>query len=464
MEPDKRRPIELESRLTQHDVDTEKAEADNTLVDIDQVVRDAVRSSIQGELDSRADKLIARLANLETIRKLAAIQEPLPELGAYELLDELGRGGMGTVYRAKHRQLGKIQALKVIHSHSGLTPEIRARFRREVQAIGTLKHPNIIAAHDADFEGDVPYLVMDYVEGESLAEVQKRIKSEGKTISVGAACELVRQAALGLQYAHNQKITHRDIKPGNLMLDGEGVVRVLDLGLARLGAQDDASEHEATELTRGGQILGTPDYMSPEQLRSSRDVDARTDVYALGVTLFSLLVGSPVYRSQPGESFIAKASRILHEPVPNLRKLLPDVPKPLADIIAKCLAKSPDERLQTAGELAEAISPWASPDAVKAILPGYVPPQKQPITLAVSPSRTKTERSKFPPRVLIGVAAAILIPLLIAAGVMLKLKLPGGGELIVDCDDPNAKIQVVAVKDGQREDLSLTAKLATSCD
>ncbi len=456
MAPDKRPPIELDGKLPQQEVDTAKAEAENTLVDMDQVVREAVRSSQHGELDPRADAFIARLADLKTIRRLAAVNEPLPELGAYELLDELGRGGMGTVYRAKHRQLGKIQALKVIHSQSGLTPEIRARFRREVQAIGALKHPNIIAAHDADFEGDVPYLVMDYVEGESLAEIQKRLKSEGKTVSVGAACELVRQAAVGLQYAHDQKITHRDIKPGNLMLDGEGVVRVLDLGLARLGAQDEASEHEATELTRGGQILGTPDFMSPEQLQSSREVDARTDVYALGATLFSLLVGRPAYRGQPGESFVAKAARILHEPVPDLRKLLPELPKPLADIIQKCLAKSPDERFQSAGDLAEALSKWASPDAVKALLPGHVPSPGQPSEPPVGRNDTKSSRSKIPPRVLIGVAAAIVLPLFIVAGVLLTLRLPGGGELIVECDDPQAKIQVVAVKDGQREDLRLT--------
>lgn len=456
MDPNKRLPTELDSLDNQHEIDTAKAEADNTLMDIDQVVREAVRDSEPCQLDARAGALISRLADLQTIRRLAAVKEPLPEVGAYELLDELGRGGMGTVYRAKHRQLGKIQALKIIHGPSNLTPEIRARFRREVQAIGALKHPNIIAAHDADFEGDVPYLVMDYVEGESLAEIQKRLKSEGKTVSVGAACELVRQAAVGLQYAHDQKITHRDIKPGNMMLDGEGVVRVLDLGLARLGTQDDASEHEATELTRGGQILGTPDYMSPEQLQSSREVDARTDVYALGATLFSLLVGRPAYRGQPGESFIAKAARILHEPVPGLRKLLPELPRPLADIIQKCLAKSPDERYQTAGELAEALSKWASPDAVKALLPSYTPSPEQPSNTPAGRSDTTPSRSNLPPRILIGVAAAIMLPLLILAGVLLTLKLPGGGELIVECDDPQAKIHVVAVKDGQREALSLT--------
>jgi serine/threonine protein kinase/WD40 repeat protein len=456
MDPNKRLPTELDSLHNQHEIDTAKAEADNTLMDIDQVVREAVRDSEPCQLDARAGALITRLADLETIRRLAAVKEPLPEVGAYELLDELGRGGMGTVYRAKHRQLGKIQALKIIHGPSKLTPEIRARFRREVQAIGALKHPNIIAAHDADFEGDVPYLVMDYVEGESLAEIQKRLKSEGKTVSVGAACELVRQAAVGLQYAHDQKITHRDIKPGNLMLDGDGIVRVLDLGLARLGAQDDASEHEATELTRGGQILGTPDYMSPEQLQSSREVDARTDVYALGVTLFSLLVGRPAYRGQPGESFIAKAARILHEPVPDLRKLLPELPKSLAEIIEKCLAKSPDERFQTAGEFAEALSRWASPDAVNALLPGHIPPPEQPSDTPVGRSDTTPSPSKLPPRILIGIAATIMLPLFILAGVLLTLKLPGGGELIVECDDPQAKIQVVAVKDGHREALGLT--------
>ena len=208
------------------------------------------------------------------------------------------------------------------------------------------------------------------------------------------------------------------------MLDGEGVVRVLDLGLARLGTIDDAALHEATELTLGGQILGTPDFMSPEQLQSSREVDARTDVYALGMTLFSLLVGKPAYRGQAGESFVAKAARILHEPVPNLAKLLPGLPRPLADIIQRCLAKSPDERLQSAGELAEALSKWARPDAVKALLPSSIPSPVRPPQTQVGHCDRQSSRSKLPPRVLIGLAAMIMFPLLIFAGVLLTLKLP----------------------------------------
>lgn len=455
MDLNNRLPVELESRVIQHEIETERAEADKTLMEIDKVVREAVRSSVSGELDTRAEVLISQLADLETIRRLAALNEPFPELGAYELLDELGRGGMGTVYRAKHRQLGKIQALKVIHGQLRITPEIRARFRREVEAIGRLKHPNIIAAHHADFEGDVPYLVMDYVEGESLAEIQKRLMMQGKTISVGAACELVRQTAVGLQYAHHREIIHRDIKPGNLMLDSEGIVRVLDLGLARLGTQEEDAEYKTAELTRAGQILGTPDYMSPEQLQSSWRVDARTDVYSMGMTLFSLLAGRPVYRNQPGENFIAKAARILHEPVPDLQKLMPELPQPLADIIQRCMAKSPDERFQSAGELAEALAPWSQPNAVKALLPSYLPSHEQPSTTAVSPGESKPARFKMPPGILI-LAAAIVFPLFILAGILLTLQLPGGGELIVECDDPQAKIQVVAVKDGQREALGLT--------
>lgn len=448
-------PQNLESQVG---VDTERAEVEGTLVDIDRFVREAKQQQQPEVLDERAQQLLKRLADLRTIRSLAAADEPRPTLGAYELLEEIGRGGMGAVYRAKHKQLGKIQALKVIQGQAGLTPEVRARFRREVQAIGALDHPNIISAHAADFEGDVPYLVMDYVEGESLAEVQQRLKLQGQPIPVGAACELVRQAAVGLQYAHERKITHRDIKPGNLMLDGEGVVRVLDLGLARLGAQDDASDQEATELTRGGQILGTPDYMSPEQLQSSRDVDARTDVYALGVTLFSLLVGRPVYKSQPGESFIAKASRILHEPVPNLRKVMPDVPKPLADVIAKCLAKSPEERIQCAGELAEALAPWADREAVQRLLPGTMAPDTKPASTDGRPaasSEQSADHGNGSRRVIVAIGLAILLPLLIAAGVMLTLRLPGGGVLVVDCDDPDANIKVVAMQNGQRQDLSL---------
>lgn len=431
-------------------IDTEGAEAEGTLFDIDQMARDAVVGAKGEEIDGSANRLIAKLADLNTIRRLAAESDSHPKtVGPYELLEEIGRGGMGSVYRARHRQLGKIQALKIIDSKSGMTPEVRARFRREVQAIGALQHKHIIAAHDADFEGDVPYLVMDYIAGESLAEVQKRFRGQGETLSIGAACEVVRQAAEGIQYAHEQNITHRDIKPGNLMLDHDGTVRVLDLGLARLGTQQADTEADHSELTRGNQILGTPDYMSPEQIQSSKTVDARTDVYALGATLFTLIAGKPVFASKPEESFIAKASRVLSESVPDIRKLVPTIPKELAVIIQKCLAKSPDDRLQTAGELAEVIQPWCDSHAAKGLLKTeqHVPKPK--------PANAPVKQD-FKPKVLIGLALVAITAALIVAGVIITLKLPGGGELIVKCDDPDARIRVVAIQGGDRKDLSLT--------
>ncbi|MCC7335402.1 MAG: protein kinase [Pirellulaceae bacterium] len=307
--------------------------------DIDGFVREALAGkAVPPDTQEDVQELLERLADLDLIRQLAGEAHPLVSIGPFEFLEEIGRGGMGAVYKARHRELGKIQAVKVIHTDMKSNSELLARFRREVRAIGALSHPNIIAAHHADIENGSPYLVMDFVDGDSLSNIQKQLKASGQQFSVASACEAVRQAALGIQYAHEQAITHRDIKPGNLVLDRHGVVRVLDLGLAQLHAPE--GDTQVTELTRGDQILGTPDFMSPEQLRSPRSVDTRTDVYSLGATLYVLLTGSTPYPSEQDEGFVAKANRILNAPVPDgaVRKFHPsgrqlaaaEWPQPLA--------------------------------------------------------------------------------------------------------------------------------------
>jgi serine/threonine protein kinase len=155
-------------------------------------------------------------------------------LGPFELLEKLGEGGMGAVYRARHLRLGKLMAVKVMHSHRLDDQELRSRFYREMRALGQLQHPNIVSAQHADEVDGVPYLAMEYVDGISLASLFHRLTADEQPVPISVVCELVRQAAEGIQYAHDQGVLHRDLKPGNLMLDREGRVRVLDLGLARM--------------------------------------------------------------------------------------------------------------------------------------------------------------------------------------------------------------------------------------
>ncbi|MCA9157677.1 MAG: protein kinase, partial [Planctomycetales bacterium] len=433
--------------------------------DIDGFVREALAGkAVPPDTQEDVQELLERLADLDLIRQLAGEAHPLVSIGPFEFLEEIGRGGMGAVYKARHRELGKIQAVKVIHTDMKSNSELLARFRREVRAIGALSHPNIIAAHHADIENGSPYLVMDFVDGDSLSNIQKQLKASGQQFSVASACEAVRQAALGIQYAHEQAITHRDIKPGNLVLDRHGVVRVLDLGLAQLHAPE--GDTQVTELTRGDQILGTPDFMSPEQLRSPRSVDTRTDVYSLGATLYVLLTGSTPYPSEQDEGFVAKANRILNAPVPDVRKLRPDVPPQLAKIVSKCLAKDANQRVQTAGELADLLAAWASAEQLSDLQPiaeKLLPPKTTSSVIAKTAAKT-TSRRKPPRHVWMTIVASIiLLPLL--AGILFRLTIPGVGELVIESSDPNMAVVVkqvdgkgletLTVRKGENEPLEL---------
>jgi serine/threonine protein kinase len=434
-------PAKLPSTALPPASDTVRMSDSVTEEEVDALVREALAASSQLQVCSdSANSLLARLADLKIIRALAGESQKLESIGPFEFLEEIGRGGMGAVYKARHRQLGKIQAVKVIHTDGTSNPELLARFKREVRAIGSLSHPNIIAAHHADIENGSPYLVMDYVEGDSLSNIQKNLKSSGRQISVAAACEVIRQASLGIQYAHEQEITHRDIKPGNMVLDRHGVVRVLDLGLAQLRGQE--TETEVTELTRGEQILGTPDFMSPEQLRSTRSVDSRTDIYSLGATLYVLLTGSTLYPSQAGEGFIAKANRILNDPVPDARKLRPEIPKQLAQIVSKCLQKSADKRFQTAGELAQALETWSNAEELDELQPrlsgasGHKSHSPKSTLKSALPSANR----RLPPRNVWMAIVGGLFLLPVLAGILIRLTIPGVGELIIESSDPNVTV------------------------
>ncbi len=288
-------------------------------------------------------------------------------LGDYELFEELGRGGMGVVYRGRHVLLSQIVALKVLPSDLLEKPEALSRFKREMQSLGSLSHPNVVRAYNAGEADGVYFLVMEYVDGMDLQRlVRGRIQRGQGPLAVGAACEAVRQAALGLGHAHEQGLVHRDIKPANLMLNRKGEVRLLDLGLSKIRAdrQDQLRSEQSGPLTHAGTTLGTVDYMAPEQWESSSRVDIRADIYSLGCTLFFLLSGRPPYGDAEHESLHKKLMAHAIEPPPSLSEVCTGCPPKLLRILDRMVAKKPDDRFTTPNELADAIGEFADPAAL----------------------------------------------------------------------------------------------------
>jgi serine/threonine protein kinase len=273
---------------------------------------------------------------------------PPPSLAGYEILGELGRGGMGVVYKARHRLMERTVALKVIHRRLLAGHEPVERFEREVKAAAALNHPNVVTAFDAVQVGDEHVLVMEFVAGVTLAQLVER---DGP-LPVGIACDYARQAALGLQHAFEQGLVHRDIKPQNLMLTPQGRVKVLDFGLARL------HRGEPGALTASGMVMGTPDYLAPEQAADPRAADIRADLYSLGCTLYFLLVGQPPF---PGGTFVQKLEAHARKAPPPLCRRRPEVPAGLARVVERLLAKDPARRYQSPAEVAAALEPFTRP-------------------------------------------------------------------------------------------------------
>lgn len=304
-------------------------------------------------------------------------------LGEYELLAKLGEGGMGAVYKARQTRLDKLVALKVLPKDRTSDPQALARFEREMRAVGRVSHANIIQAHDArDIDGTT-VLVMEYVDGLDLSQLVARLGP----LPITVACELVRQTALGLQCAHENGLVHRDIKPSNLMLTRQGVVKILDLGLARLGAEPAAGG----ELTSANQPMGTADYMAPEQTTDSHSVDIRADLYSLGCTLYKLLSGQAPFGGPTYRTAMHKMMAHFGDPPPPICTLRADVPEPLAAILDRLLAKSPGDRPAAPIEVADLLAPFAAPaDLSDLCRMGFQPVQSgagvQPVTQSAAAS------------------------------------------------------------------------------
>lgn len=275
-------------------------------------------------------------------------------LGDYDILREIGHGGMGIVYQAQHRLLDQVVAIKLLPESSLGDVQAVRRFQREMLSIGRLNHPNIVRALNAGEERGVPYLVMEFIEGLDFRD----LVNESGRLGPEAACELIRQAAVGLQHIHEHGLVHRDIKPANLILARDAAVKILDLGLVRLETLP-----TSRELTQPGMPMGTVDYMAPEQWVDPSAVDIRADIYALGCTLFFLLTGQPPSAMAARRTPFPRRSEVqpTHPSVASLRR---DCPQDLDKILELMLAEEPDERFDTPGEVADAIGVFADSAAL----------------------------------------------------------------------------------------------------
>ncbi len=327
------------------------------LVDKDQLKRLTDEMQQAGVNVQDSDAICAYLIQREVITqwqsdKLQQGRHKGFTLGKYRLLRLLGKGGMSSVYLAEHVLMRRRCAIKVLPIKRVKDSSYLARFHREAQAVASLDHPNIVRAYDIDHEIDkdteIHFLVMEYVNGRSIQEV---VKEDGQ-LSVEDTAEYIRQSALGLEHAHNAGLVHRDVKPGNLLVDTTGCVKLLDLGLARFATTD---EENPLTVTHDEKVLGTADYLSPEQALDSHLVDLRADIYSLGCTLYYCLTGHPPFVEG------TLAQRLMwHQtkdppPVTNER---PDVPASLAGILTKMMAKKVEDRFQTMGEVALALGNW----------------------------------------------------------------------------------------------------------
>jgi serine/threonine protein kinase len=289
--------------------------------------------------------------------------------GKYKVLGPLGAGGMGQVYLCEHQVMRRRVAVKVLPDRYG-DPVALERFHREARAVAKLSHPNIVGGHDVDKDGKVHFLVMEYIDGSTFHAI---VKQHGPLDPLRAA-HYIRQAAVGLQHAHEAGIVHRDIKPSNLLLERSGTVKILDLGLARFFHEDsdDLSRRHADSP------LGTMDYMAPEQAVDSHNADIRADIYSLGVTFYYLLAGHSPYR---GKTSLQKM--ICHQfetPTP-IREIRPEVPEGLSRVLDRMIVKEPRDRYQTPAELAEALDSWTQtpiPPPPPEEMPGLITPLRSP--------------------------------------------------------------------------------------
>jgi len=296
------------------------------------------------------------------------------QIGDYLILEPIGSGGMGTVYKAIHQRMKRIVALKVIRADLNHMPDRLKRFEREVQTAARLSHPNIVTAYDAGEEAGIHYLICEYIDGESLTQL---VRASG-ALDFSDALNCILQVAQGLEYAHSRGVIHRDIKPANILVDDQGDLKILDMGLARLqeSPEDLLASGSQTQLTSSQLFMGTIDYVAPEQARNTRLADHRSDIYSLGCTFYFLLTAKPVY---DGETTVERILAHQEQPIPRLSTILSQVPAEFDPIFEKMLAKDPEQRYNSATELIRDLEQFSSDNL-----------QDQTFTLPVAAGQTKS--------------------------------------------------------------------------
>ena len=261
----------------------------------------------------------------------------------YVIDEMLGQGGMSAVYKASDPNLKRVVAVKMIHPHLSSDPDFVQRFEQEAAAVAQLRHHGIIQVYDFNQDDDVYYMVLEFVPGETIQDHLKRLNESGRRLSIANAVTYMAGVCDAVDYAHQRGMIHRDIKPANLMLNPQGEVILMDFGIAKIVG---GTQHTAT-----GAVVGTAMYMSPEQIRGEQP-DRRSDIYSLGVTLFEMVGGQPPFQA---DSAMTLMMMHVNDPVPDPRKLNPEVPDDLVAVINKALAKDPNDRYQTAAQMASAL-------------------------------------------------------------------------------------------------------------
>jgi serine/threonine protein kinase len=352
-----------------------------------------------------------------------AIPPALAAHPRYRIFELLGTGGMGAVFKAQHQLMERVVALKVINRSLIDHPSAGERFRREVRAAARLCHPNIVTAYDAEQADDSHFLVMEYVEGTDLAT----LLAENGSLRIPQACDYARQAALGLQHAYERGMVHRDIKPHNLMLTASGQIKILDFGLARFASEtapaaaltstetgERSVEATGKALTQIGAVMGTPDYIAPEQATDAHGADIRADIYSLGCTLYELLTGRVLF---PGGNALDKVTAHLERQPQPLAELRRDVSPELVRVLSRLIAKNPADRYQTPDEVAQALLPF--------------------INLSGPPRRRR--RWSVAARFILASGFAVAMSLLAAAVFYVKTD---KGEFVIETDDENVAVMV----------------------